>query len=319
MGCSNTATTEINIKQEEKELTSFNVDPNNPVFIEKRKILCILTTSDGKILMGTRDGKIIVYKTWKCDEKYELNIFGNSVQAIIELPNKYLAGCSNDKTVKIFNIKNDQAEIIKTFECLGQVWAMINYINGGIIYGDIIGEFKHIEYKNRNYEIEYSSLVHQKNILNLIYLYDKVIGIVYLGEGLVFYDLEQEDELGTLEICYPCPPNLSVLKISDHELLLGGELKVNVVDYKERKLVNLIDIRTCYCFYQLSKNILLINEGEGNLRTYQISRDNKGDLIFDLKDEKVIHDSVIIGIARLANHRFLTFDIDHDYRLWQAQ
>ena len=70
--------------------------------------------NDGRLISGSRDKSIIIYNKTIYKPDLIINEHEGPVSCIIQLNSGILATCSNDKTIKLFNINGNNYNILQT-------------------------------------------------------------------------------------------------------------------------------------------------------------------------------------------------------------
>ena len=78
--------------------------------------------------------------------------------------------------------------------------------------------------------------------------------IVYMSYGAYFYDFNINKTIGFVSNQHYNPFKCSIKKISDHELLIGSENTIDLIDYKNFKKIRTFENDTTYAFiiYQIN-------------------------------------------------------------------
>ena len=132
--------------------------------IHTNSVLCLTILNDGRLVSGSSDNSIIIYNK----ETYQPNIIiqehDDAINYLIQLKNGILASCSNDKTIKLFNIKENEYELIQTlnlhYRWVNKILELSNnYLVSGSYDETIIFYIKEdIKYK-KDYSISASDFV----------------------------------------------------------------------------------------------------------------------------------------------------------------
>ena len=129
MGCSNSP--EDNFPNYKRNIIiASNNDPLEKIDFSKpfktieHRTTNFLFLKDKKIIFGDRNGTIHVYENSNFESSFEINLFSCHVQCMIELSDGNIVACSNDCTLKVFNISDKKYEIINDYKYSDELWAM---------------------------------------------------------------------------------------------------------------------------------------------------------------------------------------------------
>jgi len=98
-------------------INNFNISLKNSIHIlnyHKNWILFLSILNDGRLISGSADNSIIIYNKITYQTDLMIEEHKDSVNCIIQLSSGILATCSKDKTIKLFNIKRNNYNIIQT-------------------------------------------------------------------------------------------------------------------------------------------------------------------------------------------------------------
>jgi hypothetical protein len=285
----------------------------------------ILITNENvpKILYGDSKGVIHVIYDLDFRNEYQIKEFNNIIRCIIQLSSLIAAG-SNDCKVKLFSIGIRNYKVIKEIQDNAEIWAL-RQIGGNIdfVIGNNIGYFYKCKNKGKDYEIQKrfkmvgSSVL--KSILNIVDLSDSVVMIIYFRDGAYFFDFNTSEKVGYIPHEYFNPFRCATLKISDHELLIGAEFSIFLIDYKKFQKIKEFKNDASYALFKLSEQYLLTSYGQGFLQTYKMSRDKDGQLELKyVKKNKIIND-IVAGIVRLPDDRFMIFASNDKITVWNSK
>ena len=77
-------------------------------------MFCLALMNDGRLVSGSADNSIIIYNKLSYKPDLIIKEHRSEVYCIIQLSSVILASCSYDKTIKLFNIKDNNYEIVQT-------------------------------------------------------------------------------------------------------------------------------------------------------------------------------------------------------------
>lgn len=84
----------------------------------------ILFLRNNKIIFGDNQGFVHVYDDLTFENSFSVQLFSKYIQIMIELTNGNIAACSNDFTMKIFKLENNNIVIVKEIKSDCQLWAL---------------------------------------------------------------------------------------------------------------------------------------------------------------------------------------------------
>ena len=111
-------TNKLNNNNNLDNINIFNISLKNPIHIlnyHKNMILCLSILNDGRLISGY-DKSIIIYNKTTYKPDLIINDHKDSIYCIIQLSSGMLATCSGDNTIKLFNIKGNNYNIIQTLD-----------------------------------------------------------------------------------------------------------------------------------------------------------------------------------------------------------
>ena len=241
------------------------------------------------------------------------------IRCIIQLSTE-IAACSNDYRVKVFKINMCSYEIIKEIQDSAPIWTLCQlgeYTNFAI--GNVVGYFYKCIFKGFDHEVQKRFKIMDKSILNILEVYDSIVMITYMSSWAYFFDFNTSQTVGFVPHEYFNPFRCSILKISDHEILIGAEYTIVLIDYKKFQKIKEFDNDVSYALYKLSDQYLLISYGDGFLQTLQMSTDKKGQLeLKDVNRKQIIND-IVAGITKLPDGGFMIFSVKNNITVWNAK
>ena len=158
-----------------------------------------------------------------------------------------------------------------------------------------------------------------KAILNILDVSESIVMLVYMSTGAYFFDFNTSETVGYVPHQYFNPFRCSILKISDHELLIGAEYTIVLIDYKKFQKIKEFDNDASYALYKLSDKYLLTSYGNGFLQTHEMSRDKNGQLELKQLNRNKILDYFVAGIAKLPDGKFMIFNMENSITVWYSK
>ena len=281
----------------------------------------ILITSDydPNIIYGDSKGVIHVFYDLDFRKEYEIKEFNNFIRCLIEL-GSLIAACSNDCKVKMFSIGMCSYEIIKEIQDTAEIWTLCEIGGfGNLVIGNVDGYFYRCINMGEDYEIQNRFKIKDKSILNILDVSESIAMLVYMSTGAYFFDFNTSETVGYVPHQYFNPFRCSILKISDHELLIGAEYTIVLIDYKKFQKIKEFDNDASYVIYKLSDQYLLTSYGEGFLQTYQMVRDSNGQLELKYVNRNKIMNDIVAGIAKIPDGRLMIFSVRNNITVWNAK
>ena len=241
-------------------------------------VLCLTIMNDGRLVSGFVDNSIIIYnkETYKPD--LIIREHNALVNYIIQLSSGILASCSNDNTIKLYNIKGNEYEVLQT---LNYHTYFINKIielkNKALVScsvdNSIIFYIKdNLKYK-KDYQIstngDCSNIIQTKD--NEICYYESKI--FSNNDTICFYDLLKRKVEASISNIYTC----NMIMITKDLLLITGWDKISIINVNNYKLLRIIDVPGAsriggVCM--LNQNMLLTGDNAKIIRQWRIEGDN---------------------------------------------
>ena len=295
------------------------VDFSKP-FKEIKTTACnFLFLKDKKIIFGDNQGIIHVYYDLTFENSYDIKLFDKYIQCIIELSDGNIVACSNDNSTKVFKIGNQSYEIIKDIKGSDQAWALdelgetedfvIGYVNGSLLRCHKL---------NSDYVFQRSIKIKDSSIYNILGLSEDTAMIVHTY-GASFYNFNNNKQIGFVPNRHFNPFKCAIKKISDHELLIGSENYIVLIDYKNFQKIREFENDTTYAIYNLSDKYLLSSYGKGYLQTYKMLRDINGQLKLQYESRHKVIDGNLTGIIFCPDGKLITFNMTNSIKIWNAK
>lgn len=295
------------------------IDLSNPFkelnLLSKR----ILFLKSGKILLSDSEGDFYLYNDLNFENPYIAQIFDDYPQDMVELSDGSIAACSNDKTLKLFSFQNNTHKILINCQCNDQLWSLTT-IKGtdNLVFGDLRGNlFFYLKSKD-GYSPAKKIQIAQGTVLNLLSLSENILFVVIMGLGIYFLDINTFSIIKCIKHAYFNPFKDSIQIISDHELVIGAEEHVFLIDYKNYKTLKYFVNDNSYSICKYSEDCLLCNYRDGFIKTYKMIRRN-GELKFVYKNIIKIHNKQIVGMVKCPDGKFITYSMDKCLKIWKPK
>ena len=311
---------QVTIKEQEKfDPLGEKIDLSNPfkeLNILSKKILFL---KDGKILLSDSTGEFYLYNDLNFENPYIAKIFEKFPQDIVELSDGSIAGCSNDKTMKIFRFQNKTHKILVEYQDDEEIWALTT-IKGSdnLVFGDLKGVLYFFPKSKDGYSPGKKLKIAKATILNILSLSENILLVVIMNIGLYFYDINTNTVFKTIKHAYFNPFKDSIKIISDHELLIGAEEYIFLIDYKKYLTLSHFMNDNSYSICKYSEDCLLCNYRDGFIKTYKMIRKN-GKLEFEYKNKLKIHNKQIVGMVQCPDGKFITYSMDECLKIWKTK
>ena len=96
---------------------NFDIKIKNPIHTlnnHSNYVICLALMNDGRLVSGSNDYLITTYNKVSYKPDLIIKEHKGEIYCIIQLSSGILASCSSDNTIKLFNIKDNNYEIIQT-------------------------------------------------------------------------------------------------------------------------------------------------------------------------------------------------------------
>ena len=114
-------------------INNFVISLKNPIHTlnyHKYYITCLSILNDDRLISGSVGNSIIIYNKTSFQPDLSINEHKGPITCIIQLSSGILATCSLDKTIKLFNIKGNNYNIIQTLnDHTGSIFKIIEIEN----------------------------------------------------------------------------------------------------------------------------------------------------------------------------------------------
>jgi len=265
-------------------------------------VLILTVLNDGRLVSGARDNSIIIYNnsTYKPDliiKEHKGGIF-----CISQLSSGCLASCSEDKTIKIFEIKGVKYEILQTLKYhKNSVYRIIELKNNTLVSSSKDSSIIFYKKDKSQYNIDYKistdgsccSLIQTKN--------NEICYSEYNNNKICFFDLiEKKIKASISNISKRNYTDEWFMMINKELLVIPGEnvlSVVNIIEYKISKLIKVPDSNWIMGICMLNKNMFLTGGRTRTIRQWKIEDDN----ITLISKKENAHDGDINFLLNLKN------------------
>ena len=206
-----------------------------------------------------------------------LNYHTHCVNQIIELNNKKLVSCSDDKSIIFYNEENGEYKKEYFIQTNGNNLKVIQTKDKEICYGEFIGKGK--------VNIHFFNFFEQKTITTI----DNISITGYIHDNF--------------------------LMITKDILLITGNNKLSLINIDKYNLIRVIDISdsgNIFSACMLNKDMLITGDEKGRIIQWKIEGDN---LKFISKKENA-HDNWITTFSKIGNGHILSGSADEFIKIW---
>lgn len=228
-----------------------------------------------------------------------------------------LASCSGDKTIKIFNINNNNYEIFQTLKYhQGPVLKIIELNNKKLVscsddLSIIVYSIDNNKYK-KDYHIKtisYCSCVIQTRENEICYYEEK-------ENSISFYDLLKKRIIKKINNINEDLCGYNFLNLLTKDLLLSTGIKklyiINVNEYNITRIINVPRSNEINVSCILTNNTLLTGDSNKSIKQWKIEGDNLN--LISTKENA--HDSAIYSLIKLGDGSILSGSSDGEIKIW---
>ena len=299
---------------------NFNIKLKEPIqkFNYHTNIIrCGIVLKDGRFATGSGDHTIIIYnnKTFKPD--LTIKEHSDSVNSLTQLSSDILVSCSDDKTIKLYEIKGNEYKIIQTLNNhTNYVYGLIELTNKKLVsYSydfSIIFYFKDNNQYIKDYHINVSGYAFRM-------IQTKENEICFAGNEskndnhyLSFYDLQERkiinkiDKIDWIE-CFTM--------ISKDLLTAGSSDKILIINVNSHNIIRTINTSGSSCIYticMINENQLLTGDSNHKIKQWKIEGDN----LILISTKENAHNNDIMIILKLGDNHILTGDSSGEEKIW---
>ena len=220
---------------------------------------------DGRLVSGAADNSIIIYNKITYQPDLIIKEHNNSVFCITQLSSGILASCSYDNTIKLFNIKDVQYEILQTLNYHNNnVYKIIELKNKMLVSCSYDSSIIFYLKDNNEYKKDFQ-ISSDGSCSSIIQTKDNEICYSEINNNKIgFFDFSEKKKKASIS-------NISkyngcrawFLMIKKDLLLIPGENVISIINTNEYKLVRKIEVpgaRWITGVCMLNKNMLLTGD-----------------------------------------------------------
>ena len=293
-------------------------NPKHVLQYHTEPIFCTAVLKDGRIATGSKDKEIIVFnnKTFKPD--LTIKEHNGVVVNMIELSTGYLASCSEDKTIKIYDIGLKTYKVIQTLkDHTGWVSKIIELKNKQLVScsKDKTLIFYNRDPKNNSkFKKDYSITTNGWNG-PVIQTKDNEIFYYESNEDTIcFYDLDKKKIVKTMSNITVTAFN-SLLMLTRDLLLICRYNKItimNVNTYTIVRNINVPDSDWISSVVRFTKDQIVTADENKRIILWKIEGDN----LRMITKNSTAHDGCIFSLTKLPNGTILSGGLDCSAKIW---
>ena len=292
-------------------------NPKHVLQYHTEPIFCTAVLKDGRIATGSKDKEIIVFnnKTFKPD--LTIKEHNGVVVNMIELSTGYLASCSEDKTIKIYDVGLKTYKVIQTLkDHTGWVSKIIELNNKQLVS---CSKDKTLIFYNKDkdgikYKKDFSITTNGWNG-PVIQTKDNEICYYESNEDTIcFYDFIKKKTNKTMSTITVTAFN-SLLMLTKELLLICRYNKITVMNVYTYNIVRSIDVPDSdwiSSVIRFNKDQIVTADENKRIILWKIEGDN---LRMITKNDKA-HDGCIFSLTKLPNGTILTGGLDCSAKIW---
>ena len=292
-------------------------NPKHVLQYHTEPIFCSAVLKDGRIATGSKDKEIIVFnnKTFKPD--LTIKEHNGVVVNMIELSTGYLASCSEDKTIKIYDVGLKTYKVIQTLkDHTGWVSKIIELNNKQLVS---CSKDKTLIFYNKDkdgikYKKDFSITTNGWNG-PVIQTKDNEICYYESNEDTIcFYDFIKKKTNKTMSNITVTAFN-SLLMLTKELLLICRYNKITVMNVYTYNIVRSIDVPDSDWIssaIRFNKDQIVTADENKRIILWKIEGDN---LRMITKNDKA-HDGCIFSLTKLPNGTILTGGLDCSAKIW---
>ena len=241
----------------------------------------------------------------------------DSVYCIAQLSSGILASCSKDKTIKLFNIKENDYEIIQTLKYHTKaVFKIIELKNNNLISCSddsslIIYSKQNKEYKK---DFQISSNYRCSSVLQI--KDNEICYSVFNSDNTIyFFDLSERKIKATLTNITKCNNQREwLIMISKDLLLIPGEKELSIININEYKLIRKIKAfdSPWLCGVCRINNNMIVTGDDSKIKQWKIEKDNI--VLVSQKDNA--HKGWINALLNFGNGYIVSGSDDNTIKIW---
>ena len=296
----------------------FNLKPKYKLkYHGEKQIKTILQLYDGRLVSGGENGFIIIYNKETFQPEIIIKEQTSNINHLIQLKDGNIISCSNDKTMILFQlIENNKYKILSQVNVGNDNYPhKIRELDNNLI-GLVASNFIIFYSNNKNTFIENYNIKINKigQYRNMIKVKKGELIISGTGDKIQFFDLNTKQLKEIININRDIHWGIDELlcMMNDKCLCVGGADKITIIDVYQKNIISEVEDKGAHiCLFKLNDSILLSGKGDGSITQWKISQNN---LSISFKKEKA-HESNIRQIITI-NQFIVTCSDDHSINIW---
>ena len=292
-------------------------NPKHVLQYHTEPIFCTAVLKDGRIATGSKDKEIIVFnnKTFKPD--LTIKEHNGVVVNMIELSTGYLASCSEDKTIKIYDVGLKTYKVIQTLkDHTGWVSKIIELNNKQLVS---CSKDKTLIFYNKDkdgikYKKDFSITTNGWNGPAIQTKDNEICYYESNEDTICFYDFIKKKTNKTMSNITVTAFN-SLLMLTKELLLICRYNKITVMNVYTYNIVRSIDVPDSdwiSSVIRFNKDQIVTADENKRIILWKIEGDN---LRMITKNDKA-HDGCIFSLTKLPNGTILTGGLDCSAKIW---
>ena len=224
---------------------NFNINLKNQICkinFHKKSVLCLTILNDGRLVSGSGDNNIIIYNKNTYQPDIIIREHNNYIRCIIELSSGELVSCSDDKTIKIFQIKGNNYQILQTINNhKDEVNKIIEIKNKYLVScsndESVIFYLKHNSKYEQNFKITtnnrcYSITQTKDNEICYLEFY-----LSNNNSNIFFYNFDERKIKSSISNISSSGVLAPFNIITNDLLIIGGKSQISIININQYKLI----------------------------------------------------------------------------------
>ena len=298
----------------------FNISSRNPIHTLNDKgsgIYCLVFMNDGRLVSGSLDGSIKIYNKATYKPDIIIKEHKSWLCNIIQLSSGVLASCSDDKTIKLFKIKENSYEIIQTLNYHKERVSRIIELNNKILVSSSLDSSIIFYKQDNNKYIKDYQFSTQCSCYTIIQTKENEICYSDVEKNKIcFYDLLERKIKASLDnITAYKGVRSKLILISKQLLIVPGENKLSIVNINQYEIVRIIETPESGWIFgicMINNKFLLTGGINKAIHQWKIEGNN---LILTSKKENA-HSSDINALLSLGNGHIVSCSDDCSIKIW---
>jgi len=298
----------------------FNIGLRNPTHTLKNhteRIYCLVLMNDGRLVSGSGDNSIIIYNKKTYQPDLIIKEHKSWLCNIIQLSSGVLASCSDDKTIKLFKINENNYEVLQTLNYhKNTVTRIIELNNKTIVSSSLDSSIIFYTKDNNAYKKDYQFSTECPCQTLMQTKENEICFSEVKNNKLCFLDLLERKIKASINNISLIDSVRSKLILINKELLISpGKCKLTIVNINQYEIVRIIDSPdsgSIYGIYMINNNLLLTGDNNKTIKQWKIEGNN---LILISKKENA-HSNSINALLDIGNGFIASCSDDKSIKIW---